>query len=178
VLLIKQLEATSRDNGKFGLCPCCGKPLSQMRDRQIAWFVNSFCLFFTLAAMAVVWYVRDPSPFYTVIEPLRHISRMNTPSVNTTSPNSRPFSGTVQHNTRSVTFQQYLQLKRGMRYREVSHIMGSKGTLTSRTRDARVLTQVYHWQNPNGSNLSVEFRRSKLAVKARFKLEPSGAAKR
>jgi hypothetical protein len=78
----------------------------------------------------------------------------------------------------AVTKAKYDQVREGMSYREVVHIMGSRGEENASSRMEGVpgvmrdlTTKAYSWVNPDGSNMTALFQNDKLIVKAQFGLK-------
>jgi hypothetical protein len=150
-----------------GNCPSCNKPLSKDRSKQLTWLANGFCALVIVSALTSVYMVRNPDVYRRLLPsvsapPTSNIA-LHTPSV--------PYAP-IAHNTNGVTATQFKSLKVGMNYKQVRKIMGSEGTRTGKTEIEGVPTSMYLWQNLNGSNVSVEMRSNKLALKTNFHITP------
>lgn len=70
-----------------------------------------------------------------------------------------------------VTKAEYDSLSTGMSYLEASRIIGVSGNEMSRNEIAGIVTVMYMWQNPDGSNMNAMFQNDGLVQKAQFGLK-------
>lgn len=73
---------------------------------------------------------------------------------------------------------QYNAVRTGMPYGQVVSVLGTQGTELSRSEIKGVsgvtddlVTVMYAWQNPDGSNMNVMFQNDKVVSKAQFGLK-------
>jgi hypothetical protein len=170
--VVRVLIVPMVDDVKFGVCPACNKPLSKTADARIARLVNSICLVIGVMALMLVWSLRNPGQVQQQMQVA--LSPWRTAWASGRQSGAGVYGGRrrAHHNVRQVTARQFHRLKPAMNYRRVKSILRASGTRTGQTRAAGVLTEIYLWQNPDGSNVSVVFRNHKLAAKAQFHLEP------
>lgn len=69
-----------------------------------------------------------------------------------------------------VTMAQFKQLRNGMKYEQVSAILGSMGEERSESKVMWITMVMYQWVNADGSNITVFFKNGKLNVKAQARL--------
>ncbi|RYX82135.1 hypothetical protein EON83_20665 [bacterium] len=135
------------------------------KDKQLTMMVNGACVFIIVTAVAFMGFAR------------MRLSAPKTTAAAQTSASEVPIIRSVQlsangyHNTRNLNADKFKRLKMGMNYAQVLSVIGSKGSLTAQMKEKGVSTDVYLWQNPNGSNVSVGFRRDRLVFKSSYKLK-------
>jgi hypothetical protein len=164
VLTINQPNTFLSNDDPLGLCETCGNSLSKSKDKQLAFICNGIAVFFVLLAMLAVAYVFSPASF------AGFTARFKTQDVTVPIPTKQVVLEALYHNSSDVTMKHFLKLKAGMKYEEVCQITGSEGTLVGNSKVSGVTNKFYLWQNPSGSNMGVEFRNGKLAVKTRYNL--------
>ena len=69
-----------------------------------------------------------------------------------------------------VTLAKYSQLQTGMTYRESTDIIGAPGEEISRSDLAGIVTVMYMWSNPSGSNMNAMLQDDALVTKAQLGL--------
>ena len=69
-----------------------------------------------------------------------------------------------------VTMAEYDRIQKGMSYGQVTAIIGTAGTETSRSDLAGYSTIMYSWKNSNGSNMNAMFQNGALVMKAQYGL--------
>jgi hypothetical protein len=70
-----------------------------------------------------------------------------------------------------VRLEQFFRIKTGMTYKQAASIVGSPGVESVRDAEAGILTVVYTWKNPDGSNMSAMFQNGRLINKAQAGLK-------
>ena len=65
---------------------------------------------------------------------------------------------------------EYLGIREGMTYEEVSRIIGTRGSEVSSTSAEGYKLVSYSWQNENGSNMIALFENNRLTTKSQFGL--------
>ena len=67
----------------------------------------------------------------------------------------------------------YQKVEVGMTYQQVSEIMGDKGIEEARSEmpkipgiSSKIVFTSYRWQNPDGSNMGIQFENDKVTMKA------------
>lgn len=147
-----------------GICPSCGKPLSDKFDKQVTKIVWAVCAGFLLLAMLFLWLQRDSGPIRALLAP---VSRLN---IKGQKLGAGTRENVVAPNVERVTREQFEQLRPGMEAPRVQALLGKPGTRTGNAGQGAGAPEIVHWQNPDGSNLSVLFRGGKLAMKASYGL--------
>lgn len=71
---------------------------------------------------------------------------------------------------RLVTLAEYNQLATGMSYEQACKVLDGKGVELSRNEIGDIVTVMYAWQNPDGSNMNAMFQDGGLIQKAQFGL--------
>ena len=69
-----------------------------------------------------------------------------------------------------VTMAEYNRLQTGVTYRQAAEIIGAEGEEMSRNEIAGVVTVMYSWSNPGGSNMNAMFQNDGLVQKAQLGL--------
>ena len=63
---------------------------------------------------------------------------------------------------------EYNRLQTGVTYQQAVQIIGESGQEISRSDLAGIVTVMYGWSNPNGSNMNAMFQNGGLVNKAQF----------
>jgi hypothetical protein len=78
----------------------------------------------------------------------------------------------------NITLDKFNQIENGMSYYQVEQIMGVPGTLTVSSQTPGIpgvmnpiSNTIYIWQNPDGSNMNVQFQNNHVICKAQAELQ-------
>ena len=77
----------------------------------------------------------------------------------------------AQPGTAVLTMAKFHKIRDGMTMKQVIAVLGRKGKLQSHVAVGGLVTEMYMWQNPDGTNMTIQLQGDRVVVKAQFGLE-------
>jgi len=65
-----------------------------------------------------------------------------------------------------ITLKEFNQIQPDMTFKQVEEVVGTKGKLISSSQAGGVKSELYSWQNQQGSNALIDFRNDRVSSKA------------